>query len=158
MIVSIGLTTLNYCYTTTLSICQLETSINSLKLNKSSGPDGIISEMIKNTTHDISPILLSLYNNILNSGVYPTAWSESILCLLYKSGSMNDTNNFRGISLIDILNTILTGMMKARLYSWSEEHKHLHEAQSGFRKGYYTIDNLFTLMAMSQKYLSKKRC
>ena len=41
---------------------------------------------------------------------------------------MNDTNNFRGISLIDILNTIITDMMKARLYSWSEEHKHVDEA------------------------------
>ena len=69
---------------------------------------------------------------------------------------MNDTNNFRGIFLIDILKAILTGMMKARLYCWSEEHKHIYEAHSGFRKGYCTIDNLFTCMAMSQNYPSKK--
>ena len=30
------------------------------------------------------------------------------------------------------------------------------ESQAGFRKGYSTTDNIFTLMSLGQKYLSKK--
>ena len=69
---------------------------------------------------------------------------------------MSDPNNFRGVSLIDILNKILTGMMYDRIYKWAEDNSKLNESQSGFRKGYSTIDNLFTLMSLGQKYFSKE--
>ena len=58
--------------------------------------------------------------------------------------------------MIDILNKILTGMMYKRLYSWAEEFDKIDETQAGFRKEYSTVDNSFTLMAMGQKYLSKR--
>ena len=41
---------------------ELENIVKSLKLGKSTGPSGIISEMIKASFNDISPILLTLYN------------------------------------------------------------------------------------------------
>ena len=58
--------------------------------------------------------------------------------------------------MIDILNKILTGILYDRLYTWAEENSKIDESQAGFRKGYSTIDNIFTLMSMRQKYLSKK--
>ena len=79
-----------------------------------------------------------------------------MLCPILKSGSISDPNNYRGISLIDVFNKILTGMMYKRLYSWAEEFDKIDETQAGFRKEYSTVDNLFTLMAMGQKYLSKR--
>ena len=112
--------------------------------------------MIINTINDISTVLLPLFNAILVKGEYPENWSLSILCSMHKSGSMSDPNNFRGVSLIDILNKILTGMMYDRIHKWAEDNSKLNESQSGFRKGYSTIDNLFTLMSLGQKYLSKE--
>ena len=47
-------------------------------------------------------------------------------------------------------------MMYKRLYSWAEEFDKIDETKSGFRKEYSTVDNIFTLMAMGQKYLSKR--
>ena len=69
---------------------------------------------------------------------------------------MSDSTNFRGASLIDILNKILTGMMYNRIYKWAEDHSKFSVSQAGFRKGYSTTDNIFTLMSLGQKYLSKK--
>ena len=135
---------------------ELIASVNALKIGKASGPDGILAEMIKCTLHEIAPVLLPLYNRILNTGHFPSAWSKSILCPLFKAGSLTDPNNFRGISLIDVLNKILTGMMHNRLYKWAEENNKIDEAQAGFRKGCSTTDNFFVLMSMVQKYLSKK--
>ena len=115
--------------------------------------------MIINTTNGISTILLSLFNKILTLGEYPENWSFrslSILCPIHKSGSMSDPNNFRGVSLIDILNKISTGMMYNIIYKWAEDNSKLSESQAGFRKGYSTTDNIFTLMSLGQKYLSMK--
>ena len=138
------------------TISEVRKNIRSLKLGKSGGPDGIIPEMVVNTIDEISEILLVLFNEILNTGSFPENWANSVLCPMYKSGSMNDPNNFRGIFLIDILNKILTGILYDRLYTWAEENSKIDESQAGFRKGYSTIDNIFTPMSMGQKYLSKK--
>ena len=136
---------------------ELKASISALKNGKASGPDGITAEMIKSTRVKISPILLLLYNKILSSGDFPNEWARSIICPIFKSGSLLDPGNLRGVSLIDILNKILTGMMTNRLSKWAEDFSKIDEAQSGFRRGYSTIDNLFCLVATVQKYLSEQR-
>ena len=69
--------------------------LESLKLGKSSGPDGIGAEFYINTPSGIAPFLKDLYNNILNSGIFPPAWGRSIICPIYKSGSVSDPSNFR---------------------------------------------------------------
>ena len=143
-------------FNTPFHISEIRKSIRNLKLGKSGGLDGIVPEMVINTMNDISEILLILFNEIFNTGCFPNNWANSILLPIHKSGSMSDPNNFRGISLIDSLNKILTGILYDRLYSWAEENSKIDETQAGFRQGYSTIDNIFTLMSMGQKYLSKK--
>ena len=40
---------------------------------------------------------------------------------------------------------------------WSEALGKVDEAQAGFRRGYLTVDNIFILQSVVQKYLSRKR-
>ena len=47
-------------------------------------------------------------------------------------------------------------ILNKRLYTWAEQNGKLDEAQSGFRSGYSVVDNVFSLSAMIQKYLSRK--
>lgn len=47
-------------------------------------------------------------------------------------------------------------MLYNRLYTWAEESSKLDESQAGVQEAYCTIDNIFTLMSMGQKFLSKK--
>ena len=138
------------------TMAELTASINDLKLGKSGGPDGILPEMLKYTLHEIASILLPFYNRILVTGLFPEPWSKSILCPIFKAGSHTDPNNFRGISLNDVFNKILTGMWHNRSYQWAVENNKIDESQAGFRKSYSTIDNLFVLMSLVQKYISKK--
>ena len=49
--------------------------------------------------------------------------------------------------------TVLTSRLTQSL--WCEEHNIIDESQGGFRRGYSTIDNIFTLQSIAQKYLSK---
>ena len=46
--------------------------------------------------------------------------------------------------------------MNKRLYSWQEENNNIFEKQSGFRTGYSTMDSIFVLYAIVQRYLKKK--
>lgn len=89
-------------------------------------------------------ILLVLFNKIFKLSCFPKNWAESILCPIFKSGSLLDPNNFRGISLIDVFNKTLTGMLYTRLNNWATQYSKIDESQAGFRRGYSTVDNLFT--------------
>ena len=126
----------NEGFNSPFTISEVRKNIRNLKQGKSGGPDGILPEMVFNSMNDISEILLVLFNEIFNTGRYPKNWASSILVPIHKSGSTNDPNNFRGISLIDILNKVLTRIMYDRLYSWAEENSKIDESQAGYRQGY----------------------
>ena len=46
--------------------------------------------------------------------------------------------------------------MYNRIYKWAEDNSKLSESQAGFRRGYSTTDNIFTVMSLGKKYLSKQ--
>ena len=41
-----------------------------------------------------------LCNKILEKGEFPSVWNKEIIIQLQKKGSLSDTNNYRGITLI----------------------------------------------------------
>ena len=139
-----------------ISLSKVLSSIKQLKLGKSSGPDCIGAEFYLNTSSEISPVLKNLFNNILNSGNFPPAWGRSIICPIHKSGSVSDPSNFRGIALMNTMYKLFSIILNNRLYKWAEENSKLDEAQAGFRSGYSVVDNIFSLSACVQKYLSRR--
>ena len=64
-------------------------SLQNIHANRSPGPDGICIEMLKVTRHEILPYLITLFNDISNSGTFPTDWCKGILCPVYNKKSYN---------------------------------------------------------------------
>ena len=135
---------------------EVKQSIIKLHTNKSPGPDGLPAEFFKCTMEHILPYLTTLFNNIFESGNIPDSWGNSIICPLHKKGSLFDPNNFRGVSLINTICKMFTNILTSRLDKWTEKFNVIHESQAGFRRQYSTVDNIFTLHAVTQKYLCKK--
>ncbi len=103
------------------------------------------------------PYLKDLFNTIYEEGSFPAEWSESIIVPLHKKGSRDEPNKYRAISLISSISKIFTNILNKRLTSWCEENDVIIESQAGFRRNYSTVDNIFNLQAVIQKYLCKKR-
>lgn len=131
--------------------------INELSNDKAPGVDGLSAEFYKYAKHVLLPHLCILFNSIFDKGVFPTEWCKAIICPLHKSGNRNDTNNYRGISLLCTVSKIFTKILCKRFEKWGKEQDKLFEEQSGFRKGYSTADNIFSLSSVIQKYLSKSK-
>ncbi len=132
-------------------------AINQVHANRASGPDGVGIVFYKNTATLIVPYLLRLFNDIFNSGNIPDTWGESIITPIHKAGLKSDPGNYRGISLINGLCKIVTYILNNRLQSWCNDNSILDESQAGFRKHYSTVDNIFSLMSVTQKYVSRPR-
>ena len=110
--------------------------------------------MFKSTLGQILPFLKTLFNDVYDREV-PADWCESIICPIYKSGSHREPQNYRGISLMNSISKIFNGILTVRVQKWAEENNVLDESQAGFRRGFSTIDNIFSLHATVQKYICR---
>ena len=136
---------------------EIISSIRNIHSNRSPGPDGICIEMFKTVQNEALPFLCSLFNEIFDKGELPQEWCKNIICLLFKSGSVKSPENYRGISLINSIGKIFTGVLTTRLQKWSEEKRVIDESQAGFRKSYSTIDNIISLQSIIQKYICRPK-
>ena len=131
-------------------------AIHNLKGNKAAGMDGITSEMLKLSLPMCLPFLISLFNHILDSGNYPKMWTNAIIVPIHKSGDKEIPNNYRGVSLLSVLGKVFARILNKRLSVWAEVNNHFVEEQGGFRAGYSTMDNMFVLFGIVQRYLTKR--
>lgn len=132
-------------------------AIKKLKNAKAAGPDGFIGEIYKGLENVAVDFLVNLFNNLFDSGVYPEQWTESVIVPLFKKGDKNNPNNYRGISLSNIASKLYSSIINNRLSEWIELNNITGEYQAGFKRGYSTIDHLFTLMAAVQKQFTHNR-
>ncbi|WAR31738.1 hypothetical protein MAR_034280 [Mya arenaria] len=62
-----------------------------------------ISECFIHSIHHILPLLSNLFNRIFITGVYPNQWCEAVIIPIFKKGDTNSTDNYRGISLLNVV-------------------------------------------------------
>ena len=132
-------------------------AIQKLKLNKAAGPDGIIGELFKYAQSFIISFFVIFFNALFDKGVFPVNWSESIVLPLFKKGDVNNPGNYRGICLTDVSSKLYCTIINARLQTWVATYNITGEYQAGFKKGYSTIDHMFTLMSCIQKQFCMNR-
>ena len=132
--------------------------IKTLKNNKACGIDMIRNEFIKNCSKDVIEVITNLFNLILDSGVIPTNWCLGIIIPLYKNkGSVNDPDNYRGITLLSCLSKLFTSALNNIITIFLERFDSIGEEQAGFRAGYSTMDHVFVLNSIIDIYLQKRK-
>ena len=132
-------------------------SVSNLSNNKAPGLDGVVNEIIKEGRAGLVPLITRPFNTILCTGKYPKEWCKAIIVPIHKGGDVNDTNNYRGISLISHLGKLFCSLINQRLIKWANQNNHMYEQQAGFTKGKSTIDQVFILQSVINKYLQKKK-
>ena len=81
--------------------------------------------------------------------------SKAIIVPIYKSKDKQECGNYRGISLLSIPSKVYTKILQQRLKKYVE--KSVSDEQAGFRKGRGTIDQLFVIRQLAEKYWEKKQ-
>ena len=120
--------------------------VKDLKNGKACGTDEILNEYIKTTFQKMESVYVDLFNRVLNEGKIPEAWTIGMITPIYKNkGDKMDVNNYRGITILSCLGKLFTSVINARLNKYADEVKLINENQTGFRKGYSTVDHIFLL-------------
>jgi hypothetical protein len=140
-----------------VTLVEIENAIDDLKLSKAEGIDGIGNEILKNSKIVIVPMLCILFNHLLSSGIFPNEWGKAIIVPIYKNGTKEDPNNYRGISLLTCISKLFTKILNNRLVNWATENDKMHDIQAGFTKKKSTVDHIFVLQTLVTKYLAKEK-
>ena len=102
---------------------ELKNALFQQKNNKSHGIDLLSAKIFKISFDLISPFLLKLYNRLFRNGEHPRIWGEGIIVPIFKGVDKDSAQNYRGITLINILGKIYSQILLSRLTKWSEKQK-----------------------------------
>lgn len=122
------------------TIEELQQAARSLRNKKAPGPDGVPMEVLKVITRSHPDVLLNMYNQCLNKGVFPAVWKRQRLVLISKGkGNPNSPSAYRPLCMLDAAGKLLERLLKPRLAAAIEAAGGLSEQQHGFRRGRSTI-------------------
>ena len=133
------------------SIEELRKSISKIENGKAGGSSGILPEMVKTACQDSDFMdrLLELSHAVWQEKCVPKDWADAVLIHIPKKGDMSVCDNWRGISLLDVVGKVIARVLQDRLQRLAEEE--LLESQCGFRKGRGCTDMIFTVRQIAEK-------
>ena len=76
---------------------------------------------------------------------------------LHKKGSLEYTNNYRGITLVSCFAKIFTSILNDQLQNWAQETEINSDAQFGFKAKHSTVDYIFILTSLIERHLQNKK-
>ena len=132
-------------------------AIRNLKSNKSCGIDEFLNEYFLKAADILIEPLYILFNKILESRSFPAQWATGLVVLLHKKGSFDDTNNYRGITLISCFAKLFTSVLSNRLKLRANATDASSDAQFGFKSNHSTIDAIFILKYLIDRQMRAKK-
>ncbi len=141
---------------TYITLTELLQALKKLQRNKAAGLDSMKAEFILHAGELLHIPLLTTFNYFLEEG-FPEALSTGVVHAFFKGGDASKFDNYRGITVGPILAKLFTMIHEKRLSEWVEQHGLRAKGQIGFRKDYYTTDQLFILRTPIEQSKAKKK-
>ena len=132
--------------------------INKVNPNKAPGLDGLTADIIKEFAKNNLEYLLTLFNQCLKLGLFPTTWKEAYVKILPKPGKddYNQLTSYRPIGLLPVLGKILEALFINRMTWDFYRTGKLSLKQFGFRPQTSSVDALRKLISEIEKWKKKE--
>jgi hypothetical protein len=111
---------------------EVRRAVRHLRSGKAPGLDNILTDALKASIDQILPFILSLFNHVFATGNYPGIWTRAVIVPIHKSGSKDNPDNYRGISLLSVLGKVFSHILNERLTLWSDANNKIVEETGRF--------------------------
>jgi hypothetical protein len=119
--------------------------IKELKNTKATGIDKIQTEHIKQTKENTAKVVCKLINAMIDKEIWPEMLKIQIIRPVYKKGNKIDTNNYRPIALLSIIDKIIEKFFADKIRNFLEKQQILSKVQFGYTKNKSTTDLLIKI-------------
>ena len=106
-------------------------------------------ELIVHGGAELIDRLLQLIQHVWQKGTVVEDWRDAEIVPIPKKGNLKLCDNWRGISLLDVVGKVFARILQERLQKLAE--KVLPESQCGFRKGRGCVDMIFAARQLLEK-------
>ena len=117
---------------------ELARLISKLNNKKSSGYDLVSNKILKATQTTIIPYLVTLFNQCIVEGVFPSSYKIAQVIPLFKGGNKEDPNCYRPISLLPTIGKLFEKLLSVRIINFLIKFSILSKHQFGFRAKFAT--------------------
>ena len=136
-----------------VTVKEVDMAVDYLKNGKNPGIDSISAEFIKSCKSILSPDITHILNYIIGTRKFPAAWTEGLRSAVFEAGFRMDTYNYRGITVLPIMEKIFEIIVYHRLSFTNEAYNKIDRFNGGFLPGSRTSDNMFNLQGLIQRQL-----
>ena len=127
-----------------IQIHEVEKQLRSIDINKSMGPDGIHSWILKDFSHILCGPICSIFNASISQSYVPLIWKSANVVTIPKVNPPVQENDLRPISLTPVLAKLLESYIYKWL--WKEYLPHIDKSQFGSVRGSSTVLALIDLL------------
>ena len=120
--------------------CKVKWALGSITMNKPSGSDGILAELLKILKDDAVKVLHSICQQIWKTQQWPQDRKRSVFNPVPKKGNNKECSNYHTIALISHTSKVMFKTLQVRLQRYM--NCELPDVQAGFRKGRGTRDQI----------------
>ena len=124
---------INYLRLKGSTVDEISQIISHLVINKSCGHDNLSPKTLFECNREISPLLVNLFNDMLETSAYPYILKISKIISNLKESGANVEETYRPISLLSIVDKVFEKIIYRQ--PLTENNKLIYESQYCFRKG-----------------------
>ena len=134
---------------------EIEDNIKLLNDDKTTGPNSIPTQTLKQLKKTLSEPLNNLINLSFTTSIFPNIAKIATIAPLYKNDTKLECNNYQPISLLSNIGKLIEELLHKRLYFFLNQSKCLFDAQFGFRPHHSTNHTLITIIEHIRSALDK---
>jgi potassium voltage-gated channel Eag-related subfamily H protein 8 len=132
-------------YNLPITMVELEDALRNTS-ESSPGPDNIHYQFLKQLPVKSLQLLLLIFNNIYDDGIFPPIWQQATVVPIPKPDKdRTDACSYRPIALTSCICKTMERIVNTRLVYYLEANGCISDVQSGFRKQRSTTDHLVRL-------------
>ena len=120
---------------------EFESALGKVKMRKAGGTSRSVPEMLVLGGPVLHQVLLGLFRKVRREGCVFDDWRNAFWIPVPKRGNLNICDNWRGISLLDVVGKLLGRILQERLQIAAESV--LPDSQCGFWQGWSCVDMIF---------------
>ena len=136
---------------------EISNIIDSLDINKSTGPNSIPVFILKIMKEFFSKWLSKIINMSFEVSIFPDFLKVAKIIPLHKKDSKLNYKNYRPISLLSVFSKIFEKTIYKRMYAYLEKKNLIYHKQYGFRSNYSTNHALTNLTEYIKSSLDDKK-